>query len=407
MKIILEEKNKNKNKINNIMSNIIESKIEKKNDISNLDLKKVVQELKDENISLREMLKEALEEINLLKNQFYDYIKKTQINNFYNSYDDTLYILDEVFKSISNDIIKSREEFALINSGIKRIFNKGINNLILKYKYNKDEKDPNIYHSKCDNLRYSLIIIKTTGNISRFGAFFQKQVNPEINNIMNFNNEMNNIMNFNPEINNIMNFNNQMNNVNNMNMNNMNNMNNINNMNMNNMNMNNINNINNMNNMNNLVRNNLNNKINQYNPNNLYPKKRNNFNMGGNNGMNGNYYINNNIMNNNDKTLNQQGNYIIFDSNSNNIPLIFSLNKKKLYYSMDSIEKSMNNPNFSIVYDIKRECFYGNENNENMNMSAGEGGTSFSTNNFSLFNLSGQKEFNIKDLEVFEIILTD
>ena len=117
MKIILEEKRRNE----------ICNKIVKKNDISNFELEKVIQELKDENISLKEMLKEAFEEINMLKNQFSDYIKKTELNNFYNSYDDTLYLLDEVYKSISKDIIENRDEFALINSGIKHLFKKGIN----------------------------------------------------------------------------------------------------------------------------------------------------------------------------------------------------------------------------------------------------------------------------------------
>ena len=69
-------------------------------------------------------------------------------------------------------------------------------------------------------------------------------------------------------------------------------------------------------------------------------------------------------------------------------------------------------PNFSIIYDNKRESFYGNENNIYMNMSrgageAGKGETLFPTSNFGSFTLSGQNEFNIKDLEVFEIILND
>ena len=138
--------------------------------------------------------------------------------------------------------------------------------------------------------------------------------------------------------------------------------------------------------------------------------------MAKNNDMNGNNIINNNnnMMINNqifEEFLSQQGK-ILFDSNSNNISFIFSLNKKKLYYSKDYLEKSMAIPNFSIIYDNKRECFYGNENNIYMNMSGGQGEagigeTSFPKSNFGSFTLSGQNEFNIKDLEVFEIILND
>ena len=88
-----------------------------------------------------------------------------------------------------------------------------------------------------------------------------------------------------------------------------------------------------------------------------------------NNDMNGSNYINNNMMNNNqvfNQFLNQQGK-IIFNPNSNNTSFIFSLNKKKLYNSKDSFEKSKNS-NFSIIYDNKRECFYGEENNISMNI---------------------------------------
>ena len=156
---------------------------------------KEILELKKENELLKKQLNEAFQNIITIYNKLNKYNKldnllnkfnQIQLNFLYNSLDDQLYKLEDSFKSLNHEIIKTRGELGLINSGIKHQLKSNIGKCILKYKASVDGKNPNIFHLKCDNIFYQLFIIKTT-NERRFGVFFCNQNNNINNNINLYN----------------------------------------------------------------------------------------------------------------------------------------------------------------------------------------------------------------------------
>lgn len=336
-----------------------------------------IKNLKSENIALKNQLNDAFQNIITIYNKLNNYnkienfnTKLNQINlNFlYYSMDDKLYKLEDSYKSLNHDIIKTRGEFGLINSGIKHYLKSNIAKCELKYKSSVDGKSKDIYHNKCDDILYQLFIIKTTNN-KRFGIFF---------------------------------CNNKKNNIDNSNINN------------------NTYNTNNLFNINSLSNSNIFNNRN-YNENkelNYYQSYRsfNSFNDRY-NYNNYNYYnnyfsnqdnINNNSSNNNNllSSLSSLSSYkrhntISVDFNNNydtnkkyeifnckSKPdkfFAFSLNNFKNYYLNN---KNVNNtPCFSIYFDPNRESFYGKEKK----ISSGQ------------YILTGKEEFNILEFEVYEI----
>jgi len=163
---------------------------------------KEIQELKSENEILKKQLNEAFQNIISIYNKLSKYsklddflnkINEIQLNFLYNSLDDQLFKLEDSFKSLNHELIKTRGEFGLINAGIKHQLKSNIGKCILKYKASVDGKNPNIFHLKCDNIFYQLFIIKTT-NERRFGVFFcNNKKNSTNNNLYNTYNSFNNI----------------------------------------------------------------------------------------------------------------------------------------------------------------------------------------------------------------------
>jgi len=156
-----------------------------------------ISELKSENNALKNQLNDAFQNIITIYNKINNYnkidnfnTKLNQINlNFlYYSMDDKLYKLEDSYKSLNHDIIKTRGEFGLINSGIKHYLKSNIKKCELKYKASVDGKSKDIFHSKCDDILYQLFIIKTTNN-KRFGIFFCNKKNNE--NVINDDNTNN------------------------------------------------------------------------------------------------------------------------------------------------------------------------------------------------------------------------
>ena len=126
------------------------------------DLIKIIEKLKNENA----ILKIRLEDKDKIINRFISNIN-------YNLYfDDTLYILDDVYDTITHDIIQKKEDLGLINWGIKNIFSKNIKYCILKYKFSTDSKKPSIFLESISSIINLLIVLITTKN-KRFGVFFQ------------------------------------------------------------------------------------------------------------------------------------------------------------------------------------------------------------------------------------------
>ena len=153
---------------------------------------KEILELKNENELLKKQLNEAFQNIISIYNRLNKYNKldnllnklnQIQLNFLYNSLDDKLYKLED---SLNHEIIKTRGELGLINSGIRHQLKSNIGKCILRYKASVDGKNPNIFHLKCDNIFYQLFIIKTT-NERRFGVFFCNQNNNINNNINLYN----------------------------------------------------------------------------------------------------------------------------------------------------------------------------------------------------------------------------
>ena len=150
-----------------------------------------IKELKNENKQLKNQLNEAFQNIISINNKlnrfnkldnYLNKINQFDLNFLYNRLDNRLYKLEDSYKSLNHEIIKNRAEFGLINSGIKSILNSNISKCLLKYKSSVDGKNPDIFHSKCDNIYYKLFIIKTT-NEKRFGVFFcgKQKINDDIN----------------------------------------------------------------------------------------------------------------------------------------------------------------------------------------------------------------------------------
>ena len=77
-------------------------------------------------------------------------------------------IISEQISSFSN-ILKTNE-CELIFSAIKRRMNRKIKNIKKIYQATKDGGNPSIFHSKCDNINNTLVLIHSSGN-KRFGGF--------------------------------------------------------------------------------------------------------------------------------------------------------------------------------------------------------------------------------------------
>lgn len=354
----------------------------------------IINKLTKENKSNKKRIDYLEEKLELLTKDFENYKNIMSSNFLYNSIDINSYKLDDIFNLIDSDIIKTKEEFGLINKGIKDLFNKNIIYFQNKYKLKDDiieEKPPQI-SSLIEKLEY-LVFLVLTKNKKKFGVF--------INNINNKNNNDKNTNNINME--NIMMNNNEL------------------------MNDDNYEEINIKNNM--LMDNNDNeaafdlndlnvvpmmnkgqelyvmNDVKEYNMMNYKQRKRNNM-M---NDVKGYNIINiakknvmNNLSKNNmmnmpkinmiNKNMNNMNNIKVFNSNINeNNYFVFSLDNLKLYYSDIKNENII--PGFVIKYDKRKKILYGNEIQF-------RGSGSSQTN---LYILSGKNEFNVKDCELFEI----
>ena len=330
--------------------------------INNLeDAIKMIKILIQENKKLKNKLKS-------IENKFKEYKNKMELNFAYNSLDINSYKLDNIFKTLPcKDIIQNRDEFGLINLGFQHLFKKNIIFFECIYKSIKKEYDCMELKNMLNTHQFLVIVILTKDK-KRFGAFFENDINNEMNNMNNVNNNMNNVNN---------------NNINNVNMNNMNNvnMNNMNIMNMNNINKVNVNN-NNINKNNNIFDNILDNILDNMNMNNNMILNNTKYNMNMNNNMNNNNMNSMNIGNSPEET--------IFNSSlCLKDYFVFSLDNLQIFYSNNQENKVI--PNFFILYDINRQSLYGREFQNNQNM------------NINQYKLSNKQEFNVKDFELYNV----
>ena len=307
-----------------------------------------IKELKNENEFLKKQLNEAFQNIIAIYNKLNKTkkidkcctkLEQINLNLLYHSMDDQLYKLEDFYKTLNHDIIKSRAEFGLINLGIKHQLRKNIAKCVLKYKASVDGKNKDIFHDKCDDILYQLFIIKTT-NDRRFGIFFCNKGN---------NNDINNKMS-NDNLNIISRRNND--------------------------------------NFNFTRENNLLQAYRSY-SNFQYMNKYNNYFNSDNNLL---LFRNNNVnassvdWSNYDK---DKSNLIFNCKEKPEKFFAFSLNHGKNYFL--NTKNPNNTPCFSIYFDPNRESFYGKEKKININSQIKD------------FILSGKEEFNILEFEVYEI----
>ena len=168
LKTLSEMKKISLNKIDNtmilkfeleIMFKKHEIEIELINKDKNMELiEKEIKELKEENKELKEENKELKKRIENLEIEMKE-IKKI-INPDFN--------INKLNPNISD--IMYENEFKIINLGIKNRINKKVKELKKLYQAIIDGDDVINFHSKCDNIPNTLVLIKSEGN-RRFGGF--------------------------------------------------------------------------------------------------------------------------------------------------------------------------------------------------------------------------------------------
>ena len=182
LKIYFESKN---NPNNGLFLKLEEYKEEEQ--INTLkDVIKVIKDLKKENEYLKkenENLKKANKN---LKNRISSFEQKMELNFFYNSFDVNAFQLENIFQNLKNkDIIKYREDFALINQGIKKLFNKNIICFEARYKYKENEEFDIINFKNIIDKVFSSVFVIITKDNKRFGAFFMNKNLVNTNQIIN------------------------------------------------------------------------------------------------------------------------------------------------------------------------------------------------------------------------------
>ena len=178
----------------------LEKEYEEK-DIQNFnDAKKRIQELSEENKELKRRIIVLENNFKKLDEYFKNYKDMMEKNYIYNLFDIKSYELDNIFNNLYSNIIKTKEEFGLINMGIRKLFNRNIIYFQNKYESKEDKFDNNPpsknFSEIFDILDYSILVILTKDN-KKFGAFINnknKQENINVQNNNNFNNDGNNNM---------------------------------------------------------------------------------------------------------------------------------------------------------------------------------------------------------------------
>ena len=157
---------------------ILTSKLLEKEDIIPLLVKKIVI-IENENKQLHEEINKCNKNYDKLKNELEEVVnwKKKYENNL----EELLKIKSnqEALKQIDSNIIKTKEELKLIDDRIKNndpiLMKKKINYNLL-YRGTRDGDQVKTFHSKCDNKKPTLSIIKTKKGM-RFGGYTEQTWN--------------------------------------------------------------------------------------------------------------------------------------------------------------------------------------------------------------------------------------
>ena len=140
--------------------------LENKENVKN---ENIIKELKNDNDKLKEeikKLKEEIKEMKLLIEPLNKRFKEININK-YTTYND-------------KSVIMKEEELNFINQALKFRINKEVKEIRKLYQATVHGDSANSFHSKCDEIPNTLVIIKSAGN-RRFGGFTTKTWSSEDN----------------------------------------------------------------------------------------------------------------------------------------------------------------------------------------------------------------------------------
>ncbi len=177
---------KNNNNLNNF--NDFDAKFEEPRGNQIMDENK---NLKIEKNNLEKRVEKLEKYIDFIeKNMPINYINKIISSMPYNSFDDSLYELDNVYQSLQNNsLIKNKRYLGLINIELKKIFKNNINKCNLCFKFSYELINPyESFKSAIDSLINILIVIRTI-NDNIFGFFYVNNNDFDMNN--NINNNIN------------------------------------------------------------------------------------------------------------------------------------------------------------------------------------------------------------------------
>ena len=115
-------------------------------------IEKELKQLKEENKELKKRIINLEKEVEKIKNKLKDNEKINYLN------------------AGNKSVIMQENEFNIINLGIKNRINKKIKEIKKIFQATIDGDTPSDFHSKCDNISNTLILVKSAGN-RRFGGF--------------------------------------------------------------------------------------------------------------------------------------------------------------------------------------------------------------------------------------------
>ena len=127
---------------------------------------KYIQELKNENINLKNIIESKNKEIQELKNEI------KEIKNILEPINQKIKESFNINKHLFNNnlVIMKENEFDLIHLAIKSRINKEVKELKKLYQASIDGDGPINFHTKYDNIPYTLVLYKSAKN-RRFGGF--------------------------------------------------------------------------------------------------------------------------------------------------------------------------------------------------------------------------------------------
>ena len=149
----IENQNKEKQKEINELNDKVEIQNKKINNIKENPIKDINDVLEKQNKEINDLIKKQIKELNNIVEK-----QNKEINNLKEK------------QNYNESVIMKDDERSMIFSKIESKMNKRIKKIKKLYQATIDGGDPINFHSKCDNIENTLIIVKSEG-LKRFGGF--------------------------------------------------------------------------------------------------------------------------------------------------------------------------------------------------------------------------------------------